>query len=67
MNLADHPTFAQIKTVLDEQLTTFFDIYAEDRANLWKGGVPIQHSERKKFWSDAWGDSWQPVYRYDEA
>ena len=64
-NLARDPAFAQIKNALDAQLTAFFATYALDHADLWKGGVPIQHSERKKLWSDAWGDSWQPVYRYD--
>ena len=65
VNLAADPAYAEIKSALDRQLTTFFATYAEDRADLWKGGVPIQHSERKKLWSEAWGDSWQPVYSYD--
>lgn len=66
-NLARDPAFAQIKNALDAQLTAFFATYALDHADLWKGGVPIQHSERKKLWSDAWGDSWQPVYRYEQS
>ncbi|MDB9707244.1 sulfatase-like hydrolase/transferase [Planktotalea frisia] len=65
LNLAGDPAFADIKAALDEQLTAYFEEYGQDHADLWKGGVPIQHSERKKLWREAWGDSWQPVYSYD--
>ncbi len=64
-NLANDPTYAKIIATLDEQLTAFFDTYAEDRADLWKGGVPIQHSERKNLWRAAWGENWKPVYSYE--
>ncbi|WP_299023500.1 sulfatase-like hydrolase/transferase [uncultured Sulfitobacter sp.] len=67
VNLADDPAYAEIKTALDTQLTAFFRTYAEERADLWKGGVPIQHSERKALWVEAWGDSWKPVYSYDQS
>jgi arylsulfatase A-like enzyme len=66
-NLASDPAFEQIKAALDEQLTAFFETYADDRANLWKGGVPIQQSTRHTHWSEAWGDSWCPVFSYDET
>ena len=66
-NLAGGPAFAQIRTALDNQLTAFFDTYADHRADLWKGGVPIQQSTRHTHWSKAWGDSWQPVFSYDET
>lgn len=66
-NLAEDPAFAKIRQTLEDQLSAFFDTYAQDRADLWKGGVPIQHSERKKFWRDAWGEEWQPVYTYDNG
>ena len=65
-NLALEPEFANIKAALDDQLNSFFDAYAKQEANLWKGGVPIQHSERKQFWRDAWGEEWQPVYSYEQ-
>ena len=65
LNLAGDPAFADIKAALDGQLTAYFEEYGQDHADLWKGGVPIQHSERKKLWRKAWGDSWQPVYSYD--
>ena len=65
LNLAGDPAFADIKAALDGQLTAYFEEYGQDHADLWKGGVPIQHSERKKLWREAWGDSWQPVYSYD--
>ena len=66
INHAGDPAFAQIKQVLDDQLTAFFDTYAEDHADLWKGGVPLQQSTRQKYWSEAWGESWQPVFSYEQ-
>jgi arylsulfatase A-like enzyme len=66
VNLSDDPAFADIKSALNAQLCTFFDTYADDRADLWKGGLPIQNSERKPFWTDAWGADWQPVYSYEQ-
>ena len=66
VNHAGDPAFAQIKQVLDDQLTAFFDTYAEDHADLWKGGVPLQQSTRQKHWSEAWGESWQPVFSYEQ-
>jgi arylsulfatase A-like enzyme len=67
LNLADDPAYAEIKAALDQQLVAFFDTYAEAQADLWKGGMPIQHSERKKHWREAWGEAWQPVYSYDKS
>jgi len=67
VNLADDPACAAIKAELDAQLVAFFARYADARADLWRGGVPIQHSERKKLWKEAWGDSWAPVYSYEPA
>lgn len=66
-NLAENPAFTEIKNALDDQLTAFFEVFSEKHADLWRGGVPIQHSERKRFWKDAWGEDWQPVYSYDKA
>ena len=67
VNLAHDPSYAEIKAALDAQLTAFFDTYAHTQADLWNGGVPIQHSERKRFWKTAWGDDWSPVYSYDDT
>ena len=64
-NLAADPAHAETKAILEHSLENFFAKYADDNADLWKGGMPIQHSERKQFWRDAWGDEWKPVYTYD--
>ena len=65
VNLADDPGFESIKATLNDQLCAFFETYAEDRSDLWKGGVPIQNSERVNFWKEAWGKDWQPIYAYE--
>ena len=64
-NLADDPAFADIIASLDQQLTVFFAIHSEKHADLWAGGVPIQHTERRQLWRDAWGETWAPFYAYD--
>jgi arylsulfatase A-like enzyme len=64
-NLADDPGFAGIRAALDKMLTDFFATHARPTADLWQGGAPLQNSERKEFWRDAWGKAWQPVYGYD--
>eukprot|EP00095_Tigriopus_kingsejongensis_P000082 snap_masked-scaffold2_size2283618-processed-gene-17.28 protein:Tk00082 transcript:snap_masked-scaffold2_size2283618-processed-gene-17.28-mRNA-1 annotation:"mucin-desulfating sulfatase (n-acetylglucosamine-6-sulfatase)" len=66
-NLADDPAFAKIRTTLDNMLIEFFAVHSRPKADLWDGGVPIQNTERSKFWRDSWGEDWQPVYQYDES
>lgn len=66
-NLADDPDHAEIRRRLDAQLIAFFDQHSNSEANLWSGGRPIQNSVRRRFWTDAWGEDWAPVYSYDEA
>ena len=65
-NLADDPAHAKARKSLDDQLTAYFATYAEPRADLWKGGVSIQHSERTRFWQEVWGEEWQPVYSFGD-
>lgn len=65
-NLADEPAFADIREALDKRLTEFFSTHTRPAADLWHGGVPLQHSERNEFWRDAWGEAWKPVYEYDD-
>jgi len=65
-NLIDDPSLSEIKISLDKMITKFFAEHARAEADLWQGGSAIQHSERKEFWQDAWGDDWTPVYRYDD-
>ena len=64
-NLAQDPAFAEIKTALDDALPDFFETYSNEQSDLWKGGVPVQHSERTQLWKAEWGDDWAPVYSYD--
>lgn len=66
LNLAGDPAFEQIKTSLDKQLEAFFARHVEAHADLWNGGLPIQHSERTNLWKEVWGDEWTPVYSYGE-
>ncbi len=63
-NLAGDPAFADIRKALDRMLTDFFAAHTRRAADLWHGGVPLQHSERNEFWRDAWGEAWGPVYDY---
>jgi hypothetical protein len=46
-------------------IETFFAQHSNKNADLWKGGKPIQNSMMQKYWSDIWGDDWEPVYTYD--
>ena len=64
-NLARDAAFSEIKAALDEALTNFFETYSNERSDLWKGGVPVQHSERTQIWKAEWGDDWEPVFSYD--
>ena len=64
-NLAGSETVAAVEKELTTMLTAFFGQHVRPEADLWEGGVPIQNSMRKKFWRCAWGDEWNPVYRYD--
>ena len=66
-NLASDAAFADVIADLDARLCAYFETYSDQRADLWKGGTPIQHSERKWIWRDAWGEEWQPVIGYEPA
>ncbi len=65
-NLADNPHYADIRQSLDKMIVDYFAMHTRAEADLWQGGSPIQHSERSAFWRDAWGEQWQPVYRYND-
>ena len=64
VNLATDPQYSDVVADLDAKLVAFFETYADAKADLWQGGVAIQHSERNQLWKEAWGDDWQPVYTY---
>ena len=65
-SLVDDPAFAEIRDKLDRMLTEFFATHSRAAADLWHGGVPLQHSERNELWRDAWGEAWEPVYNYED-
>ena len=65
-NLVGDPAYADVRANLEDMLGKFFETYARPQADLWKGGAPLQHSERNEFWRDAWGNDWQPVYDYGQ-
>ena len=65
-NLVGDPAFAKIKQELSAKIDAFFDEHAQPNADLWKGGRPIQNSSRTKYWQQEWGETWSPVYAYDD-
>ena len=67
VNLADDPAFADIKALLKKRMTDFFSQHVKEQADLWRGGVPLQNTERLAFWKDVWGEQWAPVYAYDDT
>lgn len=66
-NLAQDPEFAEVVAALDAQISAYFARFAVPHADLWSGGKPIQHSERKGLWRQAWGEDWTPVYAYSHG
>lgn len=66
-NLAEDPAFTEIRLALKKRMTEFFAQHANEHADLWSGGAPLQNTERLAFWQDIWGEQWSPVYSYDEA
>lgn len=65
VNLAKDPKYAEILNWLDQLQSDYFNQHTRKEADLWQGGVPIQHSERMEFWRGAWGEDWAAVYAYD--
>jgi hypothetical protein len=52
-------------------LTNFFETHSRAEADLWRGGRPLQNTERGELWRQIWGEDWKPGFRYpkdkDEA
>ena len=63
-NLAQDPAHSGTLAMLDERLTAFFATHSRPEADLWQGGIPLQHTERAELWRQAWGPEWSPTYRY---
>lgn len=61
-NLIDAPEHAAIAAELLTKLTTYFDAFASDKYDLWKGGSAASNVSFDKFWKDAWGENWSPEY-----
>ena len=62
INLADNPDYAEIKKDLDNQLTRFFDQYADPRYDLWHGGTAklrLLDAGQNSLFADQFPD-WQP-------
>ena len=66
-NLAWMPEHATTLNRLGNKIDTYFNTYAKPEADLWRGGSPIQNSGLMSFWCNVWGESWKPVYAYNEA
>ena len=65
-NLLGNPDYAVVAGELASRIDQFFNEKARPEADLWKGGQPIQNSMADHVWKDAWGESWRPVYSYEE-
>ena len=63
-NLAQDPEYTDVLQTLDIMLTNFFETHSRAEADLWRGGRPLQNTERGELWRQVWGDDWKPGYRY---
>lgn len=66
-NLCGSAEFEDIRRTLSQMIDDFFARHASPQADLWAGGIPIQNSIRPRYWKQAWGSSWQPVYAYERG
>ncbi len=66
-NLADDPAHIQTVADLSVRIDTFFERFARQEADLWRGGQPIQNSMLKSYWRGVWGSQWEPVYSYGSS
>lgn len=66
-NLAQEPEFSDVLQTLDLMLTNFFETHSRAEADLWRGGRPLQNTERGELWRQVWGEDWQPGYRYPKS
>lgn len=64
VNLADDPDCAGVLADLRARVDACFDAHARPRADLWRGGRPLQNATMGAFWREAWGDDWAPVLGY---
>jgi arylsulfatase A-like enzyme len=64
-NLAQSPDHAAVVAELSKKIDDYFEQYAKTKADMWKGGVPIQNSTLIEYWRGIWGQQWQPVYYYE--
>ena len=62
INLIDQPEYASVAKELTARIDRFFDQYAFQEADLWRGGRPIQNVIWSDFWQQTWGKHWRPVY-----
>lgn len=63
-NLAADPAYVDVVADLSDRLDAFFALHADEKADLWRGGRPIQNSMLTEYWKGVWGQDWAPVYSY---
>jgi len=61
-NLADDAVHQNIVEELGGKIDAFFDLYADPKWNLWKGGRVKSNSTRPFLWQEMWGDDWTPSH-----
>jgi len=58
VNLAGKSEYADVQTSLSTKLHEFFDTYADEKYDLWKGGVAKGSVGRPNMFKQLYGDNW---------
>lgn len=61
-NRIDDPTCQAVREELESRISNYFDRFADEKWNLWKGGVAKSNSSRPFLWEEAWGEGWRAGY-----
>lgn len=66
-SVADDPAHAEVVAALDARLAAFFDLYADDRYDLWHGGTGQAMVSRYLHFKERWGPGWEPTMEVGPA
>ena len=59
-NVYDDPVYREIVADLDARLTEFFDEYADEKYDLWRGGGAKGSVDRPERYKRLYGPDWTP-------
>ena len=62
INLVGEADYADVVKSLRSRLDDYFANYSSPQYNLWEGGSLKSNSDKPWFWSDVWGEDWEPVF-----